>query len=211
MRIEKIHVHIQRVNIMRLLGVGDQAPLSEVLGGHPHPQFLHCTPLNWENSLMIAHKGAAVASMWLGNCFLHKTIPSPFSCMALLYNLAQLCDCFRTIFFCLVCRLTWKKSINYNSGSTWGRNCCTGTQNGSNLEIWPLGILIHALELKLRLFEVSRVCIGKPYIHSIFWPCATWGRGYMRTYVYICVMTLTKKLEEYMLPACIVWLYYSIY
>jgi hypothetical protein len=28
----------------------------------------------------------------------------------------------------------------------------TGTQNGSKLEIWPLGILIDAFELKLRPF-----------------------------------------------------------
>ena len=112
MRIGKIYVHIYRgLTICDYLGWGT-SPLSEVLGGHPHPhpQFLHRTPLNWENSLMIAHKGAAVASMWLGNCFLHATIPSPFSCMALLYNLAQLCDCFQTIFFCLV-SVHLKKSI----------------------------------------------------------------------------------------------------
>ena len=36
-----------------------------------------------------------------------------------------------------------------------------GTQNGSKLEIWWKGILIHALELKLWPFELfPYVCIG---------------------------------------------------
>ena len=46
-------------------------------------------------------------------------------------------------------------------GSTWGDNFYMGTQNGSKLEIWRRGILIHTLELKLRPFEVTPyVCIG---------------------------------------------------
>ena len=42
-----------------------------------------------------------------------------------------------------------------------------GTQNGSKLEIWWRGLLIHASEFKLRQFEVFHyyVCIGKLYVY----------------------------------------------
>ena len=39
--------------------------------------------------------------------------------------------------------------------STWGHNFYMGTQNGSKLEVWWRGLLIHASESKLWHFEVS--------------------------------------------------------
>ena len=56
-------------------------------------------------------------------------------------------------------------------GSTWGDNFYMGTQNGSKLEIWPWGILIHTLEWKLQHFQVSPyVCAGKPHICNVLSP-----------------------------------------
>jgi hypothetical protein len=50
-----------------------------------------------------------------------------------------------------------------------GLNFYMGTQNGSKVEI--LGILIHALELKLRHFEVSPYgsCIYAMFAHKKLW------------------------------------------
>ena len=79
-----------------------------------------------------------------------------------------------------------------------------GTQNGPRLQIWPLGILIHTLQLKLRHFEVSPyVCIGKPCICNVFRPRATWGVG-LRAHINVTTFT---QFILHRLPVCIVWLY----
>ena len=50
-----------------------------------------------------------------------------------------------------------------------------GTQNGSKLEVWRWGLLIHASGLKLWHFEIfSHVCMRKPYVCNVFRPRATW-------------------------------------
>ena len=105
-------------------------------------------------------------------------------------------------FFYLVCPLLERKKISCakNVGelgalNTWGDNLYTGTQNGSKHEIWHEKFLIHALEFKLRPFEVSPyVCIG--------------GHAFPPTRAHRCddLYPIWSKLE-YKLSACIVWLY----
>ena len=59
-----------------------------------------------------------------------------------------------------------------------------GTQNGSQLEIRTWGILIHALEVKLRPFEVEvlpYVCIGS-HAFAMFSTHALREDGAMRTH-----------------------------
>ena len=64
-----------------------------------------------------------------------------------------------------------------------------GTQNGPKLEIWPLGILIHTLQLKLQQFEVSPyVCIGKPCTCNVYRPPATCGAG-LRAHMKVTTFT----------------------
>ena len=81
-----------------------------------------------------------------------------------------------------------KKKVNLNNvihggfGSTLGDNFYMGTQNGSKLEIRPERILIHALELKLRPFEVSPyVCIGSHAFAMFSTHALREGRGHART------------------------------
>ena len=61
-----------------------------------------------------------------------------------------------------------------NCFTTRGCNFCMDTQNGSKLKVWPLEILIHALELKLWHFEI---CIGKPCICKVSTHALRDGRG----------------------------------
>ena len=71
---------------------------------------------------------------------------------------------------------------------------------------WPLGILIHTLQLKLRHFEVSPyVCIGKPCMCNVFHPCATWAAGLR---VHINVMTFTQFIQNWSI-GCLLALYGS--
>ena len=64
--------------------------------------------------------------------------------------------------------------------------------------------LIHALQLKLQHFEVSRhICIGKPCICNVFHPCATWGVGLR---AYINVMTSTQFIQNLSI-GCLLALY----
>jgi hypothetical protein len=63
--------------------------------------------------------------------------------------------------------------------ATWGHNFYTGTQNGSKLEIWPLGILINALEL----LWSSPICL---YAYAM--SCATWWAG-LRAHIYVTTFT----------------------
>ena len=88
-----------------------------------------------------------------------------------------------------------------------GRYFLNGMQNGSKLEIWPWGILIHTLELKLRHFDVSPyACIGKPCICNVFRPHATWGAGLR---AHINVTTFTNFWQNWSL-GCLLALYGSI-
>ena len=98
-------------------------------------------------------------------------------------------------------------------GSTWGDNFYMSTQNELELEIWPWGILIYTLELKLRHFEVSPICLYREalYLQRFLCACAVINREYP-----LCMCTCTwhwrpypiwSKLA-YRLPACIVWLCY---
>ena len=86
-----------------------------------------------------------------------------------------------------------------------------GTQNGSKPGIWPWGILIHTLELKIRHFEVSPyVCIGKPCICNVFRPCATWGVG-LCAHVYMTTFArFVQKWNMGIEPACTVRLYNAV-
>ena len=99
-----------------------------------------------------------------------------------------------------------RKIIHEGFGSTWGYNFHMGTQNGSKLEIWPWGILIHVLELKLRPFKVfPYVCIGKPCICNVFRPRATWGAELR---AHINVTTFTKCGQNWSI-SCLLALYGS--
>ena len=83
---------------------------------------------------------------------------------------------------------------------------CMSTQNGSHLEIWCNGILIHTIEFKLWHFEVSSyVSIGRPCICNVFRPRVMWGAG-LRAHKRDDLYHIWSKLD-YRLPACIVWLY----
>ena len=105
-----------------------------------------------------------------------------------------------------------KKKIHGGFRSTWGDNFFMGTQNGSKLEIWPWGILIHTLELKLQPFEV----IPWLYREAIHLQCFMRMRYVIngeypfrtRTYYADDLYSIWSKLE-YRLPTCIVWLYYT--
>ena len=81
-------------------------------------------------------------------------------------------------FFCLVFRspcytLSRKKKkilIIGTLGSGWDRKFYMGAQNGSNAEIWPSGILIHALESKLRPFEFPHMFVQGSHAFAMFPP-----------------------------------------
>ena len=90
--------------------------------------------------------------------------------------------------------------------STWGDNFYTGTQNGSKYKIWHEKILIHALELKLRPFEVTPyVCIGS-HAFAMFPPTRYVRGGATRAQGGDDLYPIWSKLK-YKLSACIVWLY----
>ena len=76
-------------------------------------------------------------------------------------------------------------------GSTWGDNFYMGTQNGSKLEVWPWGILIHTLELKLRPFEVAPyVCIGSHAFAMFSAHALREGRGHaLRAHINVTTIT----------------------
>ena len=123
---------------------------------------------------------------------------------------------FGQIFFCLVfwspcytlSRKEKNKIIRGGTGNTWGRNFYMGTQNGSKNEIWHEKILIHALELKLRPFEVSPyVYTGKPCVCNVSAHALREGRDHAHMNVTTFTNFLTKL--KFRLPSCIVWFHYA--
>ena len=99
-------------------------------------------------------------------------------------------------FFCLVFRspcytLSKKKQniiIRGGTGNAWGCNFYTGTQNGSEYEIWWHGNLIHTLELKLWHFKVFPCLYREAMRLQCFRPRATWGAG-LRAHINVTTFT----------------------
>ena len=90
-------------------------------------------------------------------------------------------------------------------GSTSGHNFYMDTQNGSKLEVWRQGVLIHTSEFKLWHFEVfPYVCMGKPYVCNVFRPRGTWVGVVTRTYERDYLYPICSKLQ-YRMPDCILW------
>ena len=76
-----------------------------------------------------------------------------------------------------------------------------GTQNGSKLEIWWKGFLIHAFELKLLHFNVfPYVYMGKPCICNVLRPRSTWWAW---PCVRINVTTITRFTQNFTMGACL--------